>query len=252
MSPIFHPVGTCRIRAYTISFVDAELRMHDISGLRIADGSIMASVGSGRRKGLRERRSDESNPGVQLRPAGGPAADRAARSPPGPGEVAIDVVYAAVGLIDVFIRQGLYRDRPGLPQPPYVPGLEVAGTVRALGEGVAGFEVGEPVVTLSANTGTGGYAAIFVSDAAYVASMKDVNLDPALAVAVVANGATAYLALTQIARIRDGERVLVHGGPGRPGRRLPEHRPPAGCLPVGSRTRSPVLTWDFRRLVRIR
>ena len=74
---------------------------------------------------------------------------------PGPGEVAVDVTHAAVGLIDVFIRQGLYRDRPGLPQPPYVPGLEVAGTVRALGEGVAGFEVGEPVVTLSANSGTG-------------------------------------------------------------------------------------------------
>ena len=132
----------------------------------------------------------------------------------GAGEVAVDVTHAAVGLIDVFIRQGLYRDRPGLPQPPYVPGLEVAGTVRALGEGVAGFEVGEPVVTLSANSGTGGYAAIFVSDAAYVASMKDVSLDPALAVAVVPNGATAYLALTQIARTRDGERVLVHGALG--------------------------------------
>ena len=129
---------------------------------------------------------------------------------PGPGEVAVDVSHAAVGLIDVFIRQGLYRDRPGLPQPPYVPGLEVAGTVRALGQGVAGFQVGEPVVTLSAGRGTGGYAAIFVSDAAYVASMKDVNLDPGLAVAVVPNGATAYLALTQIARIRNGERVLVH------------------------------------------
>ena len=109
----------------------------------------------------------------------------------GPGEVAVDVTHAAVGLIDVFIRQGLYRDRPGLPQPPYVPGLEVAGTVRALGEGVAGFEVGEPVVTLSANSGTGGYAAIFVSDAAYVASMKDVSLDPALAVAVAPFGTTA-------------------------------------------------------------
>jgi NADPH2:quinone reductase len=133
---------------------------------------------------------------------------------PGPGEVTIDVIHAAVGLIDVFIRQGLYRDRPGLPQPPYGPGLEVAGTVRALGEGVAGFEVFEPVVTLSANSGTGGYAGIFVSEAAYVASMKDVNLDPALAVAVVPNGATAHLALTQIARIRDGERVLVHGAVG--------------------------------------
>jgi hypothetical protein len=90
----------------------------------------------------------------------------------------------------------------------------VAGTVRGLGEGVVGFGVGEPVVTLSANSGAGGYAAIFVSDAAYVASLKDVNLDPALAVAVAPNGATAYLALTQIARIRDRERVLVHGALG--------------------------------------
>src|SRR5215470_17089303 len=73
---------------------------------------------------------------------------------------------------------------------------------------------GEAVVTLSANSGTGGYAAIFVSDAPYVASLKDVNMDPALAVAVVPNGATAHLALTQIARIREGERVLVHGALG--------------------------------------
>jgi NADPH2:quinone reductase len=69
--------------------------------------------------------------------------------------VAIDVTYAAVGLVDIYIRQGLYKDRAGLPQPPYVPGLEVAGTVRALGEGVEGFQVAEPVVTLS---GTGASA----------------------------------------------------------------------------------------------
>jgi NADPH2:quinone reductase len=66
--------------------------------------------------------------------------------------VAIDVSYAAVGLVDIYIRQGLYKDRPGLPQPPYVPGLEVAGTIRALGEDVEGLQIGEPVVTLS---GTG-------------------------------------------------------------------------------------------------
>lgn len=37
---------------------------------------------------------------------------------PGPGEVAIDVSHAAVGLIDVYLRQGLYKDREGLPRPP--------------------------------------------------------------------------------------------------------------------------------------
>jgi len=39
-----------------------------------------------------------------------------------PGQVAIDVTYTAVGLVDIYIRQGLYQDRPGLPQPPYVLG----------------------------------------------------------------------------------------------------------------------------------
>jgi NADPH:quinone reductase len=58
----------------------------------------------------------------------------------GPGELSI---------VDVFIRQGLYKDREGLPQPPYVPGLEVAGAVRELGDGVDGFVAGEPVVTVT-------------------------------------------------------------------------------------------------------
>ncbi len=50
--------------------------------------------------------------------------------------MAIDVTYAAVGLVDIYIRQGLYKDRAGLPQPPYVPGLEVAGTIRAISQGL--------------------------------------------------------------------------------------------------------------------
>src|SRR5215467_9873901 len=51
---------------------------------------------------------------------------------PGPGQVANDVAYAAVGLVDIYIRQG----------------LEVAGTIRALGDDVDGFHIAEPVVTL--------------------------------------------------------------------------------------------------------
>jgi NADPH2:quinone reductase len=132
---------------------------------------------------------------------------------PGPGQVAIDVSHAAVGLIDVYIRQGLYKDRPGLPQPPYVPGLEVAGTIRALGEGVADFRVGEPVVTLS-GTAEGGYASVEVVDAALAASLEGTGVDPALAVAAVPNAATAYLALTAVAHLQPGERVLVHGALG--------------------------------------
>jgi NADPH2:quinone reductase len=129
----------------------------------------------------------------------------------GPGEVAIEVSHAAVGLIDVYIRQGLYQDRPGLPQPPYVPGLEVAGTVRELGEGVAGFRVGEPVVTPSGTGAEGGYASVSVADARQTASLEGTGVDPALAVAAVPNAATAYLAYTGVAHLQPGERVLVHG-----------------------------------------
>ncbi|WP_327287567.1 quinone oxidoreductase family protein [Streptomyces sp. NBC_01198] len=133
---------------------------------------------------------------------------------PGPGEIAIDVSHAAVGLVDVYIRQGLYQEREGMPQPPYVPGLEVAGTVRALGEGVTDFRVGEAVVTLSGTGAEGGYASISVVDAALTVSLEGSGVDPAAAVAAVPNAATAYLALTEVAHLKQGERVLVHGALG--------------------------------------
>ncbi|MEU4531629.1 zinc-binding dehydrogenase [Micromonospora ureilytica] len=129
---------------------------------------------------------------------------------PGPGQVAIDVTHAAVGLIDVYLRQGLYEGRPGLPQPPYVPGLEVGGTVRALGEGVTDLAIGEKVVALSASA-TGGYASMYVSDRARVLSTQAYDLDPALAVAVVPNAVMAHVALTGPIQLHPGERVLVHG-----------------------------------------
>ena len=132
---------------------------------------------------------------------------------PGPGQIAIDVTHAAVGLIDVFLRQGLYKDRPGLPQPPFVPGLEVAGTVRELGTGVTGFAVGERVVTFSA-TGAGGYASIYVADQALVVSTEGYDIDPAVAAAVVPNAAMAYLAFANVARLAPGESVLIHGALG--------------------------------------
>jgi len=132
---------------------------------------------------------------------------------PGPGQLSIDVSHAAVGLIDVFFRQGIFKDVPGLPKPPFVPGLEVAGTVRALGKGVQGFSLGEKVVTFSA-TGTDGYASILVTNPAFVVSLKGHNIEPSLAVAAVPNAAMAVLALTRIAHLVAGESVLVHGALG--------------------------------------
>lgn len=132
---------------------------------------------------------------------------------PGPGQVAIDVSHAAVGLIDLFFRQGVYQDSPGMPQPPFVPGLEVAGTVRELGEGVTDLHVGEQVVAMS-QTGTGGYATVYVANAHSVVSIEGSGIDPALAVAMIPNAAMAYAALTEVAHLREGETVLVHGALG--------------------------------------
>jgi NADPH2:quinone reductase len=132
---------------------------------------------------------------------------------PGPGQVAIDVTHASVGLIDAYLRQGLFKDVPGLARPPYVPGLEVAGTVRALGEGVTSLAVGEHVVTLSTD-GTGGYASVYIGDQARVISTEGYGIDPALAVAVVPNAIMAHAALTGAVRMAAGESVLVHGALG--------------------------------------
>lgn len=135
--------------------------------------------------------------------------------PLGPGQVAIEVSHAAVGLIDAHIRQGRYAGQAGIPQPPYVPGLEVAGTIRALGEGVTGFRYGEPVVTLTgAGGGEGGYASTAVAEAAMTFSLDGTGLDPAVAVAALPNAATAWVALTELVHLKEGERVLVHGALG--------------------------------------
>jgi NADPH2:quinone reductase len=133
---------------------------------------------------------------------------------PGPGEIAIDVTHSAVGLVDVFFRQGLLKDIPGMAQPPFIPGLEVTGTVRSLGEGVTEFAVGEKVVSMSAGSGTGGYASVYIANASFVVSIEDAGLDPALAVSVIPNAAMAYVALTRIAHLRKGETVLIHGALG--------------------------------------
>ena len=133
---------------------------------------------------------------------------------PGPGQISIDVTHAAVGLIDVLLRQGQFRDMPGMPQPPFIPGLEVAGTVRALGNGVSGFTIGEKVVSMATGNGTGGYASIYVAPAHGVVSIEHTNIDPALAVSVIPNAAMAHVALTRVAHLEPGETVLVHGALG--------------------------------------
>jgi NADPH2:quinone reductase len=128
---------------------------------------------------------------------------------PGPGQVSINVTHSSVGLVDAFLRRGMIP----MLQPPFVTGLEVAGTVRELGEGVTDFRIGESVVTLSLMS-LGGYATVTIADAALTVSLDGLIVDPAQAVAALPNAVTAYLALTQIAHLQKGESVLIHGAIG--------------------------------------
>jgi NADPH2:quinone reductase len=126
---------------------------------------------------------------------------------PGSGAVSIDVAYAGINFIDVMTRRG----DPGYASSwPYVPGLEVAGTIRALGSAVEGLAIGERV---AAFTRGGGLAEVAVADAALVVPVPD-EVPLPTAAGAPAMLSTALLLLTESARLRPGESVLLHSAGG--------------------------------------
>lgn len=124
---------------------------------------------------------------------------------PGPGEVLIDVVASAVNRPDLLQRAGKYPAPPGAP--PY-PGLECAGTVAALGEGVTGWGVGDEVCALLSG---GGYAERVVAPAAQVLPVpRGLTVVEAATLPEVA--CTVWSNVVRLAGLRSGETLLVHGG----------------------------------------
>lgn len=123
---------------------------------------------------------------------------------PGPGEVAIRVAYAGVQWGDVLVRSGHF------PVPrPFVPGFEVSGRIVAVGAGVAGDRIGEPVVALVSG---GGYAEVAVARSELAIGTGDV--DPRTAAAFGWAAPTAYDLITTLTRVRPGESVLIHSAAG--------------------------------------
>lgn len=126
---------------------------------------------------------------------------------PGPGEVEVEVAAAGINFADLMARVGLY---PDAPKPPTVVGYEVAGTIRALGEGVQGRSVGDRVM---AGTRFGGYSERVAVRSADVASLPE-RLSFEQGAAVPVNYLTAYLALVRFGALEEGERVLIHAAAG--------------------------------------
>jgi NADPH2:quinone reductase len=127
--------------------------------------------------------------------------------PPGPGEVRLDLKACSVNFPDILMIQGKYQFKPELP---FSPGMEGAGVVAALGEGVTKFGEGDRV---AAGLRIGGFAEA-VNVSAEACRPIPGNMDFAKAAAYPAAYLTAYVALVCRGHLQKGETLLVHGSTG--------------------------------------
>jgi NADPH2:quinone reductase len=133
--------------------------------------------------------------------------DEVAEPEPGPGQVKVRVRAVSVNFPDLLMTRGEYQMKPPLP---FTPGLDIAGEVAALGEGVDAFDIGDAVV---GGARLGGFAEYAVLDASAL-SPKPERLSYPEAAAYPAAYLTAYVALVRRAQVQPGEWVLVHGAAG--------------------------------------
>lgn len=124
---------------------------------------------------------------------------------PGPGQVLIRVHAAGVNRPDVIQRVGRYPPPPGAPS---IPGLEIAGTVVALGEDVTNVAAGDPVTALVPG---GGYAEYAVADAALCLPVP-AGMHFHEAAALPETYFTVWSNLFDIGGAKAGDTILVHGG----------------------------------------
>ena len=124
----------------------------------------------------------------------------------GPGQVLIEVHAAGVNFPDVLMSQGLYQTKPPLP---FVPGVEAAGVVVAVGEGVEDLRPGQRVVAGV----QGAFAERVVARATHTVGLPDA-IDFVTAAGMMMTYGTAYHALVDRAALRHGETLLVTGAGG--------------------------------------
>lgn len=131
---------------------------------------------------------------------------------PGPGEVRVRVAATTFNLVDDGIRGG-YLQGPFPVALPHTPGIEVAGTVDALGDGVEGPSPGAEVVGFLPMVADGAAAEYIVAPAEVLTrAPSGVELTDAAALPMV--GLTAWQALVDDAKVAAGQRVLINGAGG--------------------------------------
>jgi NADPH:quinone reductase-like Zn-dependent oxidoreductase len=128
---------------------------------------------------------------------------------PGAGEVRVRVTATSYNSVDATIRAGDLQDRAPV-QLPHVPGVDVAGTVDALGDGVDAIAVGDRVVGLLPLTAAGAAAEHVIASAESLAGVPRCLPLAALA-GLPLVGLTAWQALFDLGKLTAGQRVLVNG-----------------------------------------
>lgn len=131
-------------------------------------------------------------------------------APPGPGEALVEVAAGGVNFIDVYKRQGVYPT-----DPPYVQGVEAAGTVREVGEGAA-VAVGDRVAWSMVD---GLHAGLVLADSTRLVPVPD-SVDLETACAATLQGMTAHFLVTDSYRVGEGTVALVHAAAGGVGQLL--------------------------------
>jgi NADPH:quinone reductase-like Zn-dependent oxidoreductase len=132
-----------------------------------------------------------------------------AQPEPQPNEVLIRVEAAGVNQLDCKIRSGFMKEFFPLPLP-YTPGMDVAGTVEAIGADVKAFQVGQAVYGMPS---MGAYAE-FATAPQDVIALKPQMLDFVQAASVPMVAATAYQALFNYADLQPGQAILIHAASG--------------------------------------
>ncbi|MDF2235466.1 quinone oxidoreductase [Albimonas sp. CAU 1670] len=126
---------------------------------------------------------------------------------PGPGELRARITAAGVNFHDVYVRSGLYSTLP----LPGVPGIEAAGVVEAVGEGVEGISVGQRIAWVT--RGYGGYAEAAVIPAGLALKLPD-GVSDVQAASLTLKGLTARMLVKDVWTLEAGQTALVHAGAG--------------------------------------
>jgi NADPH2:quinone reductase len=141
---------------------------------------------------------------------GGPEALRVVEEEcpePKNGEVRVRVLAAGVSLPDIMAREGVH---PETPPVPFTPGWDLVGVVDQLSAGISGIEPGQIVAAMPIH---GAYAEFVCLPQRELIPVPS-GLDAAEAVSLVLNYITAYQMLHRSAKVRQGQRVLIHGAAG--------------------------------------